>query len=72
MNEQTYLSRTFYTSLRRATKCPPIIAVKTNWGYYVETKDGKFHIESVRNEANIWEAKSRCVEEWAKKNRVNA
>lgn len=67
MNEQTLVSKIFYQNLRKVTGCPKIIAVKTPFGYYVETEDGSCFIESITDVGNIWEAKSRCVKTWLKK-----
>jgi hypothetical protein len=64
MNPETNAQRRFYAALRKTSGCPPIISAKhSNGAYYVETKDGKVHIEEI-DAASVWDAKARCVMAW--------
>ena len=62
----TAASRIFYVCLRKQVKCPPMIAVRGQWGWFVEAKDGSVYLESV-NASNSWDAKTAGVEEWAER-----
>ena len=62
-NYRTAANRIFYVCLRKQTKCPPIIAVKTNWEWYVEAKDGSIMLESV-SATDSWDAKAAGVQAW--------
>ena len=58
--------RRYYVNIRKVTGCPPIIALRLkpiHWGWYVETKDGKVHIEQCET-FSVRDAKAQCVEEW--------
>jgi hypothetical protein len=69
MLTQVDMSRFFYARLREATGCPPIISRRLSKNsYYVETNDGKVHIEQITTVANVWEAKAACILEWQSRN----
>jgi hypothetical protein len=69
-NSQIEVSRAFYVAMRKATGCPPIVCSKFGDDeYYVETKDGKVHIESLTGVNNSWDAKAHCIEKWVETQR---
>ena len=56
-------SRAFYVYLRNQVKCPPMIAVKTTWGWFVEAKDESVSLDQVKA-SDSWDAKTAGVQEW--------
>jgi len=59
-------NRIFYVAMRKQVKCPPMLAVKHNWGWVVESKDGSIYLESVKA-VDVWDAKAAGVQEWINK-----
>jgi hypothetical protein len=55
--------RNFYSQLRFVTKAPVMIVIKTNWGWYAETKKGQKIFEQ-RQCCCAWCAKAEAIHEW--------
>lgn len=58
--------RTFYTMLRRTTKAPTMIVVKTTWGWYAEVKETGQKLFEQRECDCSWCAKAEAIHEWMK------
>lgn len=63
MSYHTDAHRLYYSNLRKVTKAPVIIVIKTKWGWYAETKDGLKLFEQ-KNCCCAWCAKAEAIHEW--------
>lgn len=63
IDHQIPLCRSYYSQMRLTNGGPVIIAFKTNWSWYIETKEGEKLFESKQAHCS-WCAKSEGLHRW--------